>query len=181
MTWSYPFSCCFVHLSCASSAALQTFCSLFTVSLAFIYFIHLYKRFLQVIWQSYFPATIQMEFFNPFQTCFSSGSAISKVQSPLTRTSRRNQSKAKSRPAEPEVDLQLLKTLCNENDCNTEEVRAPSQDIFLSHHGDLFLNHLVCFCLVRCNCIYRWRMYIRPVSQLSWTHWICQDLQISLR
>uniref|UniRef100_A0A8C3B304 Retinoblastoma 1 n=1 Tax=Cyclopterus lumpus TaxID=8103 RepID=A0A8C3B304_CYCLU len=44
-------------------------------------------------------------------------SAISKVQSPPTRTSRRSQSKAKSKPLEPEVDLQLLKTLCNENDC----------------------------------------------------------------
>uniref|UniRef100_A0A8C4P126 Retinoblastoma-associated protein n=1 Tax=Dicentrarchus labrax TaxID=13489 RepID=A0A8C4P126_DICLA len=48
-------------------------------------------------------------------------SAISKVQSPPTRTSRRNQSKAKSRPVEPEVDLQLLKTLCKENECNAEE------------------------------------------------------------
>uniref|UniRef100_A0A671VZT9 Retinoblastoma 1 n=1 Tax=Sparus aurata TaxID=8175 RepID=A0A671VZT9_SPAAU len=52
-------------------------------------------------------------------------SAISKVQSPPTRTSRRNQSKAKSRPMVPEVDLQLLKTLCTENECNAEEVRAP--------------------------------------------------------
>ncbi|CAJ1064163.1 retinoblastoma-associated protein [Xyrichtys novacula] len=57
-------------------------------------------------------------------------SAISKVQSPLTRTSRRNQSKAKSRPAEPEVDLQLLKTLCNENECNTEEVKNIYQTSF---------------------------------------------------
>lgn len=51
-----------------------------------------------------------------------SESVISKVQSPPTRTSRRNQSKAKSRPPEPEVDLQLLKTLCTENECNAEEV-----------------------------------------------------------
>lgn len=48
--------------------------------------------------------------------------AISKVQSPPTRTSRRNQSKARSRPPEPEVDVQLLETLCKENDCNAEEV-----------------------------------------------------------
>ncbi|XP_074528794.1 retinoblastoma-associated protein [Halichoeres trimaculatus] len=57
-------------------------------------------------------------------------SAISKVQSPQTRTSRRNQSKAKSRPAESEMDLQLLKTLCNENDCNTEEVKNVYQTSF---------------------------------------------------
>nr|XP_046267809.1 retinoblastoma-associated protein [Scatophagus argus]XP_046267810.1 retinoblastoma-associated protein [Scatophagus argus] len=57
-------------------------------------------------------------------------SAISKVQSPPTRTSRRNQSKAKSRPPEPEVDLQLLKTLCKENDCNVEEVKNVYQTSF---------------------------------------------------
>lgn len=54
-----------------------------------------------------------------------SESAISKVQSTPARTARRSQSKAKSRPPEPEVDLQLLKTLCQENDCNSEEVWAP--------------------------------------------------------
>lgn len=54
---------------------------------------------------------------------FLSESSISKVQSPPTRTSRRNQSKAKSRPPEPEMDVQLLETLCQENDCNIEEVR----------------------------------------------------------
>ena len=64
-------------------------------------------------------------FSNPFLNVFLSESAISKVQSPPTRTSRRNQSKAKSRPMVPEVDLQLLKTLCTENECNAEEVRAP--------------------------------------------------------
>lgn len=53
-----------------------------------------------------------------------SESAITKVQSPPTRTSRRYQGKAKSiRPPEPEVDVQLLETLCKENDCNAEEVR----------------------------------------------------------
>ncbi|XP_068600064.1 retinoblastoma-associated protein [Brachionichthys hirsutus] len=56
--------------------------------------------------------------------------AISKVQSPPTRTSRRNQSKAKSRPPEPEVDLQLLKTLCQENECNAEEVKNVYQTSF---------------------------------------------------
>lgn len=59
-------------------------------------------------------------------------SAISKVQSPPTRTSRRSQSKAKSRPLEPEVDLQLLKTLCNENECNGEEVKNVYQTSFLA-------------------------------------------------
>uniref|UniRef100_A0A8D0AWZ3 Retinoblastoma 1 n=1 Tax=Sander lucioperca TaxID=283035 RepID=A0A8D0AWZ3_SANLU len=54
-------------------------------------------------------------------------SAISKVQSPPTRTSRRNQSKAKFRPPEPEVDLQLLKTLCEENECNAEEANDLNQ------------------------------------------------------
>ncbi|TNN88688.1 Retinoblastoma-associated protein [Liparis tanakae] len=54
-------------------------------------------------------------------------SAISKVQSPPTRTSRRSQSKAKSKPLEPEVDLQLLKTLCNENECNAEEAKDLNQ------------------------------------------------------
>lgn len=53
---------------------------------------------------------------------YRSESAISKVQSPPGRTARRSQSKAKSRPPESEVDLQLLKTLCQENDCNSEEV-----------------------------------------------------------
>ncbi|XP_078122338.1 retinoblastoma-associated protein [Sander vitreus] len=57
-------------------------------------------------------------------------SAIGKVQSPPTRTSRRNQSKAKFRPPEPEVDLQLLKTLCEENECNAEEVKNVYQTSF---------------------------------------------------
>uniref|UniRef100_A0A7N6AXP7 Retinoblastoma 1 n=1 Tax=Anabas testudineus TaxID=64144 RepID=A0A7N6AXP7_ANATE len=52
---------------------------------------------------------------------------VSKVQSPPTRTSRRNQSRAKPRPPEPEVDVQLLETLCKENDCNTEEVNDLDQ------------------------------------------------------
>uniref|UniRef100_A0A668ACL5 Retinoblastoma 1 n=1 Tax=Myripristis murdjan TaxID=586833 RepID=A0A668ACL5_9TELE len=51
-------------------------------------------------------------------------------QSPPTRTSRRNQSKAKPRPPEPEVDMQLLETLCKENDCNAEEVKNVYQTSF---------------------------------------------------
>uniref|UniRef100_A0A8C7N6Z4 Retinoblastoma-associated protein n=1 Tax=Oncorhynchus kisutch TaxID=8019 RepID=A0A8C7N6Z4_ONCKI len=49
---------------------------------------------------------------------------ISTAQSPPTRTSRRNQSKAKPRQAPPEVDVQLLETLCKENDCSVEEVHT---------------------------------------------------------
>ncbi|XP_045895574.1 retinoblastoma-associated protein [Micropterus dolomieu] len=67
-------------------------------------------------------------------------SAISKVQSPPTRTSRRNQSKAKSRPPEPEVDLQLLKTLCNENECNAEEVKNVYQTSFSAFLDSLDLS-----------------------------------------
>uniref|UniRef100_A0A674BHV7 Retinoblastoma 1 n=1 Tax=Salmo trutta TaxID=8032 RepID=A0A674BHV7_SALTR len=44
--------------------------------------------------------------------------------SPPTRTSRRNQSKAKPRQAPPEVDVQLLESLCKENDCSVEEVHT---------------------------------------------------------
>uniref|UniRef100_A0A3Q3ALP1 Retinoblastoma-associated protein n=1 Tax=Kryptolebias marmoratus TaxID=37003 RepID=A0A3Q3ALP1_KRYMA len=59
-------------------------------------------------------------------------SSISRVQSPPTRTSRRSQSKAKSRPAEPEVDVQLLETLCKENECSVEEVKNVYQTSFLA-------------------------------------------------
>uniref|UniRef100_A0A3Q3SAJ1 Retinoblastoma-associated protein n=1 Tax=Mastacembelus armatus TaxID=205130 RepID=A0A3Q3SAJ1_9TELE len=54
----------------------------------------------------------------------------SKVQSTPTRTSRRNQSKAKSRPPEPEINVQLLETLCKENECSTEEVKNVYQTSF---------------------------------------------------
>ncbi|XP_070773147.1 retinoblastoma-associated protein isoform X5 [Enoplosus armatus] len=67
-------------------------------------------------------------------------SAISKVQSPPTRTSRRNQSKAKARPLEPEVDLQLLKTLCKENECNAEEVKNVYQTSFSAFLDSLDLS-----------------------------------------
>ncbi|KAI4877920.1 hypothetical protein NFI96_017412, partial [Prochilodus magdalenae] len=54
-------------------------------------------------------------------------SAISTtVQSPPTRTSRRN--KAKPRP--PEVDVQLLETLCKESDCSVDEVKNVYQSSF---------------------------------------------------
>ncbi|CDQ73873.1 unnamed protein product [Oncorhynchus mykiss] len=57
-------------------------------------------------------------------------SVISTAQSPPTRTSRRNQSKAKPRQAPPEVDVQLLETLCKENDCSVEEVKSVYQTSF---------------------------------------------------
>ncbi|KAK5859159.1 hypothetical protein PBY51_003245 [Eleginops maclovinus] len=67
-------------------------------------------------------------------------SAISKVPSPPTRTSRRNQSKVKTRPPEPEVDLQLLKTLCEENECNSEEVKNVYQTSFSAFLDSLDLS-----------------------------------------
>lgn len=48
--------------------------------------------------------------------------------SPPTRTSRRNQGKAKPRP--PEMDMQLLETLCKEGDCNVDEVKNVYQTTF---------------------------------------------------
>uniref|UniRef100_A0A3Q1IJ07 Retinoblastoma-associated protein n=1 Tax=Anabas testudineus TaxID=64144 RepID=A0A3Q1IJ07_ANATE len=65
---------------------------------------------------------------------------VSKVQSPPTRTSRRNQSRAKPRPPEPEVDVQLLETLCKENDCNTEEVKNVYQTSFSAFLDSLDLS-----------------------------------------
>ncbi|XP_023139779.1 retinoblastoma-associated protein isoform X1 [Amphiprion ocellaris] len=67
-------------------------------------------------------------------------SSISKVQSPPTRTSRRNQSKAKFRPPEPEVDVQLLETLCKENECNAEEVKNVYQTSFSAFLDSLDLS-----------------------------------------
>uniref|UniRef100_A0A674N1N0 Retinoblastoma 1 n=1 Tax=Takifugu rubripes TaxID=31033 RepID=A0A674N1N0_TAKRU len=67
-------------------------------------------------------------------------SAISKVQSPPGRTARRSQSKAKSRLPESEVDLQLLKTLCQENDCNSEEVKNVYQTSFSAFLDSLDLS-----------------------------------------
>ncbi|XP_037544032.1 retinoblastoma-associated protein [Nematolebias whitei] len=68
------------------------------------------------------------------------GSSISRVRSPVTRTSRRSQCKAKSRPAEPEVDVQLLETLCKENECNVEEVKNVYQTSFLAFLDSLDLS-----------------------------------------
>ncbi|RVE63674.1 hypothetical protein OJAV_G00138810 [Oryzias javanicus] len=57
-------------------------------------------------------------------------SVVSKAQSPLTRTSRRNQSKTKSRVVESEVNVELLETLCKDNECNAEEVKNVYQTSF---------------------------------------------------
>lgn len=70
-------------------------------------------------------------------------SAISTTQSPLTRTSRRNQSKVKPRPPEPELDMQLLETLSKENECNTEEVKNVYQTSFIAFLESLDLSKSV--------------------------------------
>ncbi|XP_077403089.1 retinoblastoma-associated protein [Vanacampus margaritifer] len=57
-------------------------------------------------------------------------SAASKVQIPVTRTSRRNQNNGKVRPAEPEANALLLETLCMENECNLDEVKNVYQTSF---------------------------------------------------
>lgn len=106
MTWSSHSSCCFALWSSASSVALQNFSNPFTVSFRIV-----------LSWNSYMSRRLTEQMF-----LYHSESAIVKVQSPPARAVRRSQSKAKSRPPEPEVDLQLLKTLCQENDCNSEEV-----------------------------------------------------------
>lgn len=100
-------------------------------------------------------------------------SAISQVLSPPTRTSRRNQSKSKVRPPEPGLDLELLKTLCNENDCNAGEVRF---DLPLCVHTNtflLFLRHLVslvcvCVCL-QCSRLSTFRSQVKNVYQTSFS------------
>ncbi|XP_057677210.1 retinoblastoma-associated protein [Corythoichthys intestinalis] len=69
-------------------------------------------------------------------------SAISKFQSPVTRTSRRNQNSAKARAAEPEVDLLLLETLCKENECNVDEVKNVYQTSFSAFLVSLDLHKL---------------------------------------
>lgn len=67
-------------------------------------------------------------------------SAISTAQSLPTRTSRRNQSKTKPRPPEPELDVQLLDTLSKDNDCNTEEVKNVYQTSFIAFLESLELS-----------------------------------------
>uniref|UniRef100_A0A674NC85 Retinoblastoma 1 n=1 Tax=Takifugu rubripes TaxID=31033 RepID=A0A674NC85_TAKRU len=127
MTWSYHSSCSFAPWSSASSAAPQIFSNLFTVSFRItVCFCH---RILAVT-----RADKELVYF------YRSESAISKVQSPPGRTARRSQSKAKSRLPESEVDLQLLKTLCQENDCNSEEVKNVYQTSFSAFLDSLDLS-----------------------------------------
>uniref|UniRef100_A0A8C6LWU0 Retinoblastoma-associated protein n=1 Tax=Nothobranchius furzeri TaxID=105023 RepID=A0A8C6LWU0_NOTFU len=64
-------------------------------------------------------------------------SSINKVP---TRASRRSQNKAKSRPAELELDVQLLETLCKENECSLEEVKNVYQTSFLAFLESLDLS-----------------------------------------
>ncbi|KAK6322303.1 hypothetical protein J4Q44_G00070950 [Coregonus suidteri] len=57
-------------------------------------------------------------------------SAISTAESTPTQTSRRNPTKAKPYQAPPEVDVQLLETVCKENNCSVEEVKNVYQTSF---------------------------------------------------
>uniref|UniRef100_A0A672LUS3 Retinoblastoma-associated protein-like n=1 Tax=Sinocyclocheilus grahami TaxID=75366 RepID=A0A672LUS3_SINGR len=72
----------------------------------------LYQRF------RFTPSLLQ----SPYKSAVSSSTL-----SPPTRTSRRNQGKAKPRP--PEMDVQLLETLCKESDCGVDEVGTYSDTI----------------------------------------------------
>uniref|UniRef100_A0A9J8AY00 Retinoblastoma 1 n=2 Tax=Cyprinus carpio TaxID=7962 RepID=A0A9J8AY00_CYPCA len=56
----------------------------------------------------------------------------SSTLSPPTRTSRRNQGKAKTRP--PEMDVQLLETLCKESDCSVDELETLSKQYEELYH-----------------------------------------------
>ncbi|KAF6728944.1 Retinoblastoma-associated protein [Oryzias melastigma] len=75
-------------------------------------------------------------------------SVVSKAQSPLTRTSRRNQSKTKSRVVESEVNVELLETLCKDNECNSEEVKNVYQTSFSAFLDQMDLSRFPDFPLV---------------------------------
>uniref|UniRef100_A0A673KLH2 Retinoblastoma-associated protein n=1 Tax=Sinocyclocheilus rhinocerous TaxID=307959 RepID=A0A673KLH2_9TELE len=64
----------------------------------------------------------------------------SSTLSPPTRTSRRNQGKAKPRP--PEMDVQLLVTLCKESDCSVDEVKNVYQTTFCAFLDSVGLSGL---------------------------------------
>uniref|UniRef100_A0A6Q2ZHF9 Retinoblastoma 1 n=1 Tax=Esox lucius TaxID=8010 RepID=A0A6Q2ZHF9_ESOLU len=75
---------------------------------------------------------------NMLQPLYRKTASYTTAQSPPTRTSRRNQSKAKPCQPPPEVDVQLLETLCKENDCSLEEVHPTflhSYFYFCHTHG----------------------------------------------
>lgn len=137
MTWSYRSSCCFVLWSSASSVALQNFSNLFTVSYPITVCFDSRNSTVHVV-----KADTRMVFL------YCSESAIGKVQTPPARTARRSQSKVKPRPPESEMDLQLLQTLCKENDCNSEEVGRPAprfQYIHYSQMSCLYIVYIVSF------------------------------------
>uniref|UniRef100_A0A672SBE6 Retinoblastoma-associated protein-like n=1 Tax=Sinocyclocheilus grahami TaxID=75366 RepID=A0A672SBE6_SINGR len=69
-----------------------------------------------------------------------SESVSSSTLSPPTRTSRRNQGKAKTRP--PEMDVQLLETLCKESDCSVDEVKNVYQTTFCAFLDSVGLSGL---------------------------------------
>ncbi|XP_051732803.1 retinoblastoma-associated protein [Ctenopharyngodon idella] len=64
----------------------------------------------------------------------------SSTLSPPTRTSRRNQGKTKPRP--PEMDMQLLETLCKEGDCSVDEVKNVYQTTFCAFLDSVGLSGL---------------------------------------
>uniref|UniRef100_A0A671RQ61 Retinoblastoma-associated protein n=1 Tax=Sinocyclocheilus anshuiensis TaxID=1608454 RepID=A0A671RQ61_9TELE len=72
---------------------------------------------------------------SPYKSAFSSSTL-----SPPTRTSRRNQGKAKTRP--PEMDVQLLETLCKESDCSVDEVKNVYQTTFCAFLDSVGLSGL---------------------------------------
>lgn len=72
-------------------------------------------------------------------------SAIGKVHVTPTRISRRNQSKAKSRAPEPQLDVQLLETLCKENECNADEVKNVYQTSFMAFLDSMDLSRSLDF------------------------------------
>uniref|UniRef100_A0A671RPU8 Retinoblastoma-associated protein-like n=1 Tax=Sinocyclocheilus anshuiensis TaxID=1608454 RepID=A0A671RPU8_9TELE len=59
-------------------------------------------------------------------------STVTETFHPPTRTSRRNQGKAKTRP--PEMDVQLLETLCKESDCSVDELETLSKQYEELYH-----------------------------------------------
>ncbi|RXN27041.1 retinoblastoma-associated -like protein [Labeo rohita] len=64
----------------------------------------------------------------------------SSTLSPPTRSSRRNQGKANPRP--PEMDVQLLETLCKESDCSVDEVKNVYQTTFCAFLDSVGLSGL---------------------------------------
>ncbi|XP_016088755.1 retinoblastoma-associated protein-like [Sinocyclocheilus grahami] len=97
----------------------------------------LYQRFVNDLVIGFQLLLCVLEFFtkrftpsllqSPYKSAVSSSTL-----SPPTRTSRRNQGKAKPRP--PEMDVQLLETLCKESDCGVDEIETLSKQYEELYH-----------------------------------------------